>query len=102
MIVEITKQEALYLLNYFESDLPYYNGGLDVLKFILDSVDNEGEYKENLKRHNLPENTSKEDLKLKYDTTKELVDLISKIVDTFKKALDKEDNDSNDVKFTVV
>jgi len=102
MIIELTKQEAVCLSDYFESDLPYYNGGLDILKLVLDKVDSEDEYKESLKHYNLPENTSKEDLKLKYDNTKDLVDVMSKIVDMIKKELDKEEDDSNDVKFTVV
>lgn len=75
---------------------------LDILKFVLDKVDSEDEYKESLKHYNLPENASEEYLKIKYDNTKELVDVMSKIVDTIKKELDEKEDDSNDVEFTVV
>ena len=100
MIIEFSDAEALCLSQYFESDLPYYIGGLDILKIVIDSKD-DNEYAENLKKYNLPQNTEKVDLKSKYVNTKKLVDIMSKIVDTVNKNL-VDGTEESDVKLTIV
>ena len=77
---KITLEDAKCLTDYFKQDLPYYIAGLDAMKDILDT-DDENLYMKKLKDHHLSIHTNREDLELKYKNTKHLVDIFTIIIE---------------------